>query len=116
MLILVKQAIQRAEAAAKAAGDEFLNSARFDSTGFVCDACGTAFIRTNESHTAVTRALKKLGIVGNKDGYYYSVNLHFDLGYPFGQSINLEQKAAEAAAKILTQELGQEFYVRTLMD
>ena len=78
------------------------------------DTAGDAFIHTYESHTAVTRALKELGIVGNKDGGYYWVKL--DLGFGYEQSINLDETVANAAAKVLTEELGQEFRVRTMMD
>ncbi len=45
------------------------------------DTAGDAFIHTYESHTAVTRALKELGIVGNKDGGYYWVKLDLGFGY-----------------------------------
>ena len=85
----VKQAIRKAEAAAKAARDESQRAAVFDSRGLVIDTAGDVLIHTYESHTAVTRALKELGIVGNKDGGYYWVKL--DLGFGYEQSINLDE-------------------------
>ena len=110
----VQQAIEKARQAGETAAEQFRQSARCDIHGRVIGPCGYAFIETNPVNTPVTGALLKLGIVRPKRG---APNYHVMLQFSFcTQSIDMDEEAAKAAARVLTEELGQKFSVRSCLD
>lgn len=110
----VKRAIAAATEAGNAAAQAFFDRATKDGRGFVADASGYAFVKTYDSNTPVTKALLKLGIVRPKYGLgYYHLKLSFSIR---DQSVTLQEEAASAAAKVLTEELGQEFFMSSSID
>src|SRR5471030_1405991 len=103
----VQQAIEKAVKAGKVAAEQFRQSVRCDAHGKVIGECGGAFVRTDPSNTPVTAALLKLGIVRPKYGASaYTLILRFGFR---DQNIDINKEDAKAAARVLTEELGQEF-------
>lgn len=117
----VSQAIERATAASEQAARDFLNSSelKHDAHGQIVDACGYARVHTYDTGTSVTAALRSLGITDRKHGGHYDLKGFFFSPGHFGireQSITLWGNAAKAAAKVLTEELGQDFIAVVTVD
>ncbi|MFC4231468.1 hypothetical protein ACFOW1_06185 [Parasediminibacterium paludis] len=75
--------------------------------------CGWSHVVTWESNTEITQALVDLGFANSyADGYYYINGLK---SYP-GQSIDVDEAGAKAAAEFLTKELGQKFSYHSRFD
>jgi hypothetical protein len=112
---LVEAALKKAESAGQDAAAAFLKTTKCDAHGHILDMCGFAYVRTYRSDPAVTAALLQLKLATpmvESGGY----ELHcFDFKIS-DQSISIHEAAAEAAADVLTKELGQKFYMWSRLD
>jgi hypothetical protein len=83
--------------------------------GNVVDTCGYAYVRTYDSHSKVTAALLKIEAAHPliESGGYELHGLHFKIR---DQSMQIEEAAAHEAARVLTEKLGQKFYMWSRMD
>ena len=108
----VREALAAAERAGRAAAKAF--RAEHWPTGNVADSCGYAYVRTHKSHSNVTSALLKLGIAHTLEfGGYELHGLDFKIR---DQSIQIEEAGASEAARVLTERLGQDFYMWSRLD
>jgi hypothetical protein len=109
----VSAALSEAESAGRKAAKTF--RAKHWPKGNVGDACGYAYVRTYESHSKVTAALLKIGAADPlvESGGYELHGLNFKINE---QSIQIEEAGAREAARILTERLGQHFYMWSRLD
>jgi hypothetical protein len=110
---MVRSAISEAENAAREAAEAY--RVKCWPNCDVRDTCGYAYVRTYESHSKVTAALLKVGAADPlvDSGGYELHGLHFNIRE---QSLQMEEAAAREAARILTERLGQRFYMWSRMD
>jgi len=108
----VREALAAAERAGRSVAKAF--RAKRWPNGNVADACGYAYVRTHKSHSNVTAALLKLGIAHTLEfGGYELHGMDFKIR---DQSIQIEEAGASEAARVLTESLGQEFYMWSRLD
>jgi hypothetical protein len=109
----VRAALSEAEKVGRKAAEAF--RVKNWPNGNVGDACGYAYVRTYESHSKVTAALLKIGAADPlvESGGYELHGLNFKIRE---QSIQIEEAGAREAARILTERLGQQFYLWSRLD
>jgi len=109
----VREALASAEQAGRAAAQAY-RLAHWPNRKVV-DTCGYAYVRTYDAHSKITAALLKLGVADPlaESGGYELHGLNFDIQ---DQSMQIEEAAAGEAARLLTEKLGQEFFMWSRMD
>ena len=104
-LIAVKQAVEKARLAAIQVAQESPSNGLY----------GWAWVTTYDAQTEVTEALLKLGFARSYNTCGYRVE-EVMRDVKTGSMIDTEEKAADAAARILNSELNQNFYRESRLD
>jgi hypothetical protein len=111
----VKQALKEAQEEAVKAAQRDRAIAPRNKDGYIADVCGFATVVTSEANTEVTDALISLDYASPCDGecyFIYEVTSDIDTE----QALRVAEAAAQAAAKKLSELLGQRFSVHSRWD
>jgi hypothetical protein len=111
----VKQALKEAHEEARRAAQKDREIAPRNEDGYIADVCGFATVVTSEANTEITDALISLDYASPCDGkryFIYEVTSDIDTE----QALRVAEAAAQAAAKKLSELLGQKFSVHSRWD
>lgn len=111
----VKQALKEAQEEAERAAQKDREIAPRNKDGYITDVCGFATVVTSEANTEITDALISLDYASPCDGECYFI-YEVTSGIDTEQALRVAQAAAQAAAKKLSELLGQGFSVRSRWD
>jgi hypothetical protein len=111
----VKQALKEAQSEAEKAAQKDREIAPRNKDGYITDVCGFATVVTLEANTEITDALISLNYASPCDGKYYFI-YEVTSGIDTEQALRVAEAAAQAAAKKLSELLGQRFSVRSRWD
>jgi hypothetical protein len=111
----VKQALKEAQEEAERAAKKDREIAPRNKDGYIADVCGFATVVTSEANTEITDALISLDYASPCDGECYFI-YEVTSGIDTEQALRVAEAAARAAAKKLSELLGQSFSVRSRWD
>ena len=111
----VERAIYEAKKAAKEAAQRDRETAPRNKQGYITDVCGFASVVTYEANSEITDALIELDQAFPCDGDFYIIGA-VTLGIDTEQALRVAEAAAKAAAKKLSELLGQHFSVHSSWD
>jgi hypothetical protein len=114
----VKAALEEAHEAAEAAVAEFMTTAEFNAQGLVLDSCGGASVIVRKPSYRLRTALKALGEITPGDTVGAWSISRFGKHVKQQQSITAEERACEAARKVLERHFPGEgkFYAKSHLD
>jgi hypothetical protein len=107
----VKKTVEEADRLSYEVSKSYYEGAKKSPEGRVLDICGFAYVVTHNPYSEITQALIELDLVKNF-GENYQLWLKT---YP-EQSISIAEAGISAAAKYLTENLGQYFYCHSMWD
>ncbi|WOD36943.1 hypothetical protein [Nodosilinea sp. E11] len=111
----VKQALKEARKEAEKAAKKDRDIAPRNKDGYIADVCGFATVVTSEANTEITDALISLDYASPCDGEQYYL-FKTTSGIDTEQALRVAEAAAKAAAKKLSELLGQTFSVDSRWD
>ncbi|MDJ0682058.1 MAG: hypothetical protein QNJ18_19630 [Xenococcaceae cyanobacterium MO_167.B52] len=111
----VKQALKEAQKEAEKAAQKDREIAPRNKDGYIADICGFATVVTSEANTEITDALIGLDYASPCDGECYFI-FEVTSGIDTEQALRVAEVAAQAAAKKLSELLGQRFSVHSTWD
>ncbi|MEA5418478.1 hypothetical protein VB712_04515 [Spirulina sp. CCNP1310] len=111
----VKKALIKAKDEAKKAAQKDKEIAPRNKNGYICDVCGFATVVTSDANTEITDALISLNYASPCDGECYFI-YEVTSGIDTEQALRVAEAAAQAAARTLSELLGQHFSVNSRWD